>query len=410
MLLVVSISVAILSFLAPTVGIADANEEMVVSEIRVRDRAGKGVRSTIYEVRRDRTRLFVGETDRDGVFSEEFRCPQRHQVVAKPVAGPFTESDHKSCAPKLVLEVCHIGLYPQTRVRIIVPFAAGGNTDVVARTLAQGLQDAWKQEVVIENTPGGGGTLGTAMVAGAAPNGYTLLMGVSQNFTIDPNLHGKLPYDPRVDFSPVSMVVTIPTMLVASPSSTTESVKDIIDTAKTKPGRLIFASTGVGSASHLSVVLFEALTRTTIEHVKYPSSATAVRGLESAQADFAFDALPSVLTSIKAGKIKALAVAGPKRADALPEVPTMAEAGITGYDSSMWIGLFAPAGTPEPVVRTIQSAVASRLKERKLAGPLVNYYGMDPVGSTSDQFAEAIRKDATKWAAVLKAAGLKLQK
>jgi tripartite-type tricarboxylate transporter receptor subunit TctC len=234
-------------------------------------------------------------------------------------------------------------------------------------------------------------------------------MGASQNFTINPSVYSKLPYDPRVGFYPVTMVAAIPNILVASPFSPTPSVKDVINRAKANPGKLNFASMGVGSESYLLVAQFATLTGTTIRHVPYGSSGSALAGLANGQVDFAFNALPSVLPSIKSGKIKALAVAGPERTAALPDVPTMAEAGIAGYDAGAWVGLFAPAGTPQQLVHKIQSDAMSTLKERGLANLFVNQ-GIDPVGNSSDQFAAVIAKDAAKWESVMKALRLERMK
>jgi tripartite-type tricarboxylate transporter receptor subunit TctC len=404
--LIFKVAVGAWAIAAPSLCFSDATGEISVREVRVLDKSGRGVRSKIYEVTREKRELLIDDTDIDGVLAKRFKCPQWHKVVAKPIAGRFTDSPHTTCAPKLVLTVWNVDAYPEASIRIIVPTGAGGSPDLVARQLARGLEAKWRRDVVVENKPGAGGNIGSAAVASAAPDGYTLLLGVSQTFTIYPSLYGKLSFDPRVDFVPVTMVASVPNVLVASPHAPFRSVKDAIDRAKANPGKLNFASLPPGSESHLAVAQFETITGTRIQHVPYKGSVPALASLMSGEVDLAFNALPLVLQNVRTGRVKALAIAGPTRARALPNVPTMGEEGVAGYEAKMWLGLFAPAGTPDQLVRKIQFEVASILSLNAFAEVLTSQ-GIEPVGSSSEAFASAINKDASNWAAVIKAAGIK---
>ena len=303
--------------------------------------------------------------------------------------------------------------WPAKPVRIVVPFPAGGTTDILARALAPELQKAFGQPVVVENKPGAGGNVGADAVAKSPPDGYTLLMGTVGTHGINASLYPKLPFDPIKDFAPVTLVAGVPNVLVMNPAKAQSlginSVADLIKVAKASPGRLNMASSGNGTSIHLSGELFKTLTGTYMVHFPYRGSGPALIDLIGGNMDLMFDNLPSSLPQIKAGKLKALAVTSAQRSAALPDVPTIAEAAPPGsrlkdYEASSWFGLLAPAGTPPEVVNRLaqesaKALNAPALKERLLA------QGAIPSGNTPAEFAAFIAAETKKWAVVVKASG-----
>jgi len=306
------------------------------------------------------------------------------------------------------------GTWPSKPVRIVVPFAAGGTTDILARALAPELQRAFGQPFIVDNKPGAGGNSGAAEVAKAPADGYTLLMGTVGTHAINPALYPKMPYDHARDFAPVTLVAGVPNVLVMNPGSAqrygVNSVADLAKAAKANPGKLNMASSGNGTSIHLSGELFKSMTGTFMLHIPYRGSGPALIDLMGGNMDLMFDNLPSALPHIKAGKLKALAVTSATRSAALPDVPTVAEAGgpaLKGFEASSWFGLLAPAGTPADIVNRLQAEVAKALatpalKDRMLA------QGAIPSGMAPAEFATFIDAETKKWAAVVKASGAKV--
>lgn len=294
--------------------------------------------------------------------------------------------------------------YPSKPVRLVVPFPPGGTTDILARAVAQKLSEAWGQQAIVDNRPGAGGNIGSDLVAKAAPDGYTLLMGTVGTHAINPSLYTKMPYDHVKDFAPVILVAGVPNVLVVNPSVPVNSVKDLIAYAKANPDKLNFASSGNGTSIHLSGELFRTMTGVQITHVPYKGSSPALTDLMGGQVQLMFDNLPSSLQFIKAGKLKALAVTSTARSAALPDVPTLAESGLPGFEASSWFGVLAPAGTPPDIVARINGAIGAWLATPEAKDKLMSQ-GAIAAGGTPDEFAKHIAAETAKWAKVVKASG-----
>jgi len=297
--------------------------------------------------------------------------------------------------------------YPTKPVRLVVPFPAGGTTDILARAAAQKLSEAWGQQVIVDNRPGAGGNIGAELVAKAPPDGYTLLMGTVGTHAINASLYSKLPYDHVKDFAPAILVAGVPNVLVVNPSLPVNSVADLIAYAKANPGKLNFASSGSGTSIHLSGELFKTLAGVQMTHVPYKGSAPALTDLMGGQVQLMFDNLPSSLAFIKAGKLRALAVTSTSRAAALPDVPTMIEAGVPGFEASSWFGIVAPAGTPREAVMRINGDVAKWLASPD-ARERLSSQGAIAAGGSPEDFARHIASDTAKWARVVKESGAKV--
>ena len=302
--------------------------------------------------------------------------------------------------------------WPSKPVRIVVPFAPGGTTDILARALAPELGKAFGQTFIIENKPGAGGNTGADLVAKSPPDGYTLLMGTVGTQAINPALYPKMPYDAVKDFMPISLFAGVPNVLVINPAKATAykvtDVKSLIAYAKANPGKLNMASSGNGTSIHLSGELFKSMTGTYMLHFPYRGSGPALLDLIGGTMDVMFDNLPSALPQIKAGKLTALAVTSSERSAALPDVPTIAEAGpVKGYEASSWFGLLAPAGTPPDIVNRLQQETAKALATPALKDRLVSQ-GAIPSGNTPAQFTQFIAAETKKWAQVVKASGAKV--
>ena len=304
--------------------------------------------------------------------------------------------------------------WPSKPIRLVVPFAAGGTTDILARALAPELQRALGQPVVVDNKPGAGGNSGATDVAKSAADGYTLLMGTVGTHAINAALYPKMPFDPVKDFTPITLVAGVPNVLVMNPAFAQKygihSVADFISAAKANPGKFNFASSGNGTSIHLSGELFKSMTGTFMVHFPYRGSGPALIDLIGGSVDLMFDNLPSALQQVKAGKLKALAVTSAKRSDAIPELPTLAEAGgpaLKGYEASSWFGLMAPAGTPAEVISRIQQETAKALLSPSLKERLLSQ-GAIPGGMSSADFASFIAAESKKWAQVVKASGAKV--
>ncbi len=302
--------------------------------------------------------------------------------------------------------------WPSKPVKIIVPFAPGGTTDILARAVAPELSKAFGQQFVVENKAGAGGNLGAEIVSKAAGDGYTLLMGTVGTHGINRALYAKLPYDPFKDFVPVTLVAGVPNVMVINADLATahkiNNVNDFIKYARANPGKLNMASSGNGTSIHLAGELFKSQTGIFMAHIPYRGSSPALLDLAAGNMDVMFDNLPSALQLIKAGRIKALAVTSGQRSSAVPELPTIEEAaGLKGFEASSWFGLLAPAGTPMDIVNRIQQEVAKALNSPAIKEKL-QLQGAIPSGNTSAQFATMIEAEHKKWAAVVKASGAKV--
>jgi tripartite-type tricarboxylate transporter receptor subunit TctC len=297
--------------------------------------------------------------------------------------------------------------YPNRTIRLVVPFPAGGTTDILARAAAQKLTESLGQPVVVDNRPGAAGNIGSDIVAKSAPDGYTLLMGTVGTHAINPSLYSKMPYDHVKDFVPVVLVASVPNVLVVNPSLPVKSVGDLIKLAKAKPGEINFASSGSGTSIHLSGELFKTMAHVDMTHIPYKGSAPALTDLIGGQVQIMFDNLPSSLAQIKAGKLRAIAVTSQKRAPALPDVPTIAESGLPGFEATSWFGVLAPAGTPFPVVARINSEINKWLQTPEAREQLLAQ-GAAAAGGTPESFAAHIRAETDKWAKVVKESGAKV--
>lgn len=302
--------------------------------------------------------------------------------------------------------------WPNKPVKILVPFAPGGTTDILARAIAPDLSKAFGQQFVVENKGGAGGNLGTEIVAKSAGDGYTLLMGTVGTHGINKALYPKLPYDPFKDFAPITLVAGVPNVMVVNVdkalTNKINSVNDFIKYAKANPGKLNMASSGNGTSIHLAGELFKSKTGIFMAHIPYRGSGPALLDLAAGNMDVMFDNLPSAMQLIKGGKIKALAVTSSQRSAALPDVPTVEEAaGLKGFEASSWFGLLAPAGTPADVVSRIQQEVAKSLATPAMKERLATL-GAIPSGNTPAQFAALIDSEHKKWAEVVKASGAKV--
>ena len=304
--------------------------------------------------------------------------------------------------------------WPGKPVRIVVPFAAAGTTDIIARALAPELQRAFGQPFVVDNKPGAGGNSGAAEVAKSPPDGYTLLMGTVGTHAINPALYPKMPYDHVKDFAPITLCAGVPNVLVMNPGIAAKyqigSVADLVRAAKANPGKLNVASSCNGTSIQLSAELFKSMTGTYMVHLPYRGSGPALIDLLGGSADLMFDNLPSSLPHIKAGKLKALAVTSAVRSAVLPDLPTIAEAGgpaLQGFEASSWFGLLAPAGTPADIVNRVQQEVAKSLSSAAVKERLVSQ-GAIPSGNTPAEFARHIDAETKKWAQVVKVSGAKV--
>jgi tripartite-type tricarboxylate transporter receptor subunit TctC len=297
--------------------------------------------------------------------------------------------------------------YPSRVVRLVVPFPPGGPLDISGRLLAQKLSEAWGQSVVVENRPGAGGNIGADLVAKSAPDGYTIVMGALSTHAVNPSLYPKMPYDAVKDFAPITLLATTPNVLVVNPSLPVNSVKDLIAYAKANPGKLSFGSGSNGSAGHLAGELFKVDTGTDIVHIPYKGGAPATQALLAGDVQFMFDNLANATPQIKAGKLKALAVTTADRSKLAPDLPTMAEAGVAGFDISTWFGLLAPAGTPKDVVAKWNADVTRILNSPEMRERLT-LLGAEAAPTTPEQFAAFIQRELAKYARIVKASGAKV--
>ncbi|HVK31438.1 MAG TPA: tripartite tricarboxylate transporter substrate binding protein [Burkholderiaceae bacterium] len=290
--------------------------------------------------------------------------------------------------------------WPNKPITLVVPFPPGGTTDVLARALAEKLTQSLGQTVIVESKPGAGATLGADFVAKSKPDGYTLLMGAVHH-TIAPSVFKKLPYDLQKDFAPITTVALVPNVLTVSAANPAKTVAELVAQAKAQPGKLNYGSNGNGTAQHLIGTQFETANGIQIAHIPYKGSGPLVTDLIGGQVTMSFDTVTPVLPHIKAGKLKALAVTTGKRSSALPEVPTLAEAGVKGIDTGTWFGLLAPAATPKDIVARLNSDVVTLLAQPEFRKKLEDI-GAEPVGNTPEQMARQIKDDSEKFARLVK--------
>ena len=296
--------------------------------------------------------------------------------------------------------------YPGRPIRVVIGYAPGGTSDIMSRILATHLYSAWGQQVVVDNRPGASAQIATDIVAKAAPDGYTLFLTPSGTHTANPSLYKKLPYDTVKDFAPVTQFAWVSNMIVTHPSSPINSLQDLIRMAKATPGQLTYASVGAGSVSHLSAEMLKNLTGTNIVHVPYKGGGPALTAIASNEVTIMFAALPSATPFVLSKRIKPLVVTSPKRASALPDVPTVAEAGVAGLQVMEWYGVLAPATTPPSIVNKLRDEIVKIIRKPDVAARFVEL-GADPVGNTPAEFAKQIESDIVMWAKVVKESGIR---
>ncbi|MBS0468894.1 MAG: tripartite tricarboxylate transporter substrate binding protein [Proteobacteria bacterium] len=294
--------------------------------------------------------------------------------------------------------------YPTKPVTIIVPFSAGGTTDILARIVGQGLTTELGQPFLVDNRAGAGGNIGGALAAKAQADGYTLFMGTVGTHAINQALYKKMPFDPVKDFAPISRVATVPNLLVANPKEPYKTVKELIAYAKAHPGKVTFGSPGSGASPHVSGELFKSMTGTDLLHVPYKGSAPAMTDLLGGQTSIMFDNMPSAIQHVRSGKLRPIAVTTAKRSPELPDVPTIAESGVPGYEAMSWFGLFAPAATPKPVLDKLNAALVKVLNQPDVKKKIAEQGG-DVVAETPAQFAAFIKSESAKWGKVVKDSG-----
>jgi tripartite-type tricarboxylate transporter receptor subunit TctC len=295
--------------------------------------------------------------------------------------------------------------FPDKPVRLVVPYSAGGSTDLISRALGQKLSEMWGQTVVIDNRPGGSTIIATDIVAKSAPDGYTLLV-TTTSFTIVPSLTDKLPYDPAKDFEPITLINTTPLVLVVNPGVPAKSVKELIALAKARPGELNFGSAGSGGSNHLAGELFNVMAGVKIVHVPYKGNAPALNDLVGGHVDIVFNGLTSAVPLIKAGRLRPLAVTSLTRSSALPDIPTLDELGLKGFQAVAWNGLSAPARTPKDVIRRINADVLKVIRSPEFVERLTAE-GSDAVGDSPEQFAAFLQEETARWNKLIKFANIK---
>jgi tripartite-type tricarboxylate transporter receptor subunit TctC len=296
--------------------------------------------------------------------------------------------------------------WPAKSVRIVVPFPPGGSTDIVARIVAQKLGERLGQSMVIENRGGAGGTLGAAQVAKAAPDGYTLLVASTSTHVVAPGVYPKLEYDPVKDFAPVSLMAVSPYLLVVNPALPAKSVKELVELARKQPGKLNYASAGVGSTTHLAMEMLKAVSNTYMLHIPYNGNGPAGTAVISGQVEILFGSLPALLAHAKGGRVRALAVGTLARAPSMPEVPTVAESGYPGFDASLWLAVMAPAGTPQPIIDRLHKEIVTVVQAADTRA-LLDKAGAEPLTSSPAELAALVRDGVTKYAKIIKIAGVK---
>jgi tripartite-type tricarboxylate transporter receptor subunit TctC len=295
--------------------------------------------------------------------------------------------------------------YPSKPIRMVVPFAAGGPTDVYARSVGQELSRILGQPVIVDNKPGAGGNLGADFVAKSAPDGYNIVLGAVGAFAVNMTLYPKMPYDVLRDFAPVSLIAIVPMMLVVNPALPVKTPRDLVELAKARPGQLTYGSAGNGTSVHMSTEMFKALTGIDMVHVPYKGVAPAMTDLIGGQLQLMFSDATSAIPHAKSGKVRPVAVT--KRIEVMPEIPTFAELGYAGYDPTVWYGVFAPAGTPRDTVVKLNGAIAKALQAPEVRERLISQ-GANPVSNTPEEFTAFVRDEIARWGKVVKASGARV--
>jgi tripartite-type tricarboxylate transporter receptor subunit TctC len=298
--------------------------------------------------------------------------------------------------------------YPNRPITLVVPYAAGGGNDVMARTVAEKMSRTLGQQIVVENRAGAGGTIATRQVAKAAPDGYTLVIGGTGTLAVNPTLYANVGYDPRKDFAPVGLIGTSALVILVNPSVPVTSIRELIDLARKDPGKLNYASAGVGSGIHLGTVLFEQMADIKLTHVPYRGTGPALTDLVGGHVAIYFSSLPSAIGIARDGKVRPLAVTGSKRSDVFPGVPTVAEAALPGFEAVLHYGIVAPAGTPRPIVDKLNAALREALAAPDTRERMTKD-GTEPLPSTPDEYAADIDREETKWSAIVKKSGAKVE-
>jgi len=298
--------------------------------------------------------------------------------------------------------------WPTKPITYVVPFAAGGTTDLLGRLIGQRLSQTLGQSIVVENRAGAGGNIGSDYVAKAAPDGYTLLGGTISSHAINVSLYPKMPYDPVKNFQPVALIGTLPNVLVVNANSPWKSVQDVIAAARAKPGSINFGSSGNGTSQHLAAELFASMAGLRMTHVPYKGSSQAVQALLGNQVDIVFENSVAAMPMIQAGKFRALATTGAKRSSELPDVPTMAESGLSGYEIVSWQAIFAPAGTPMPIVNKLSTEIGKIIRQPDVRGKLASM-GIEPSGAGPTELGNFQKSEVAKWANLIKVANIHLE-
>jgi tripartite-type tricarboxylate transporter receptor subunit TctC len=296
--------------------------------------------------------------------------------------------------------------FPVKPVKLVVPFAPGGPNDILARIVGQKWNEAWGHPAIIENRGGAGGTIGVELAARAAPDGYTIVMGHIGTFGANPTLYPKLPYDAIKDFAPITLLAMVPNGMVVHPTLPVRSVKDLLAVARAKPGNVLYGSGGSGSAAHLAMVYFELLAKVKLTHIPYKGTGPAIYDLIAGQTSTMITGMAALMPHIKSQKLRIIGVGTAKRLAVLPEVPTISESGVPGYEATQWYGILAPAGTPRDIVMKLNAEMVRALRlpdvRERLAGD-----GVVPVGNTPEEFGAHIKSEIARWAPVVKASGAK---
>ena len=298
--------------------------------------------------------------------------------------------------------------YPNKSVRVVVPFPPGAATDNLARLLGQKLTEFWGQSVVVDNKPGAGSIIGAQAVAGAPPDGYTVFMGHIGTHGANPALYAKLPYDPVKDFAPVTLLVTIPNLLAVHPSVPANSVRELIELARAKPGVLNVGSPGVSTSAHLIIALFRSVTGADMTHVPFKGAAAAMQGIVNGEVQVAFDTVTSLIPHARANRVRLLAITSKDRSPTAPDVPPLAESGVPGFDVATWFAFFVPAGTPRPVVDKLNADAIRALQSKDLAERLLGM-GMNVIGSSPEQLGAHVASEIARWGRVVREANIKVE-
>ena len=313
-------------------------------------------------------------------------------------------------AAGLFSQTTALAQYPTRPVHVVVPYPVGGAVDAFARVLSQQLSEVWGQQVLVDNRPGASTIIGAEQVAKSPPDGYTLLLTAELTLVTVPHLYEKIPYDPLRDFAPVIALVSATQALVANPSLPAKTVKDLVALAKTKPGQLTYGSFGIGSTGHLNVEVLQAMTGARFNHIPYNGAGPAMNDVIGGHIDFMLAALSIVKGNVQAGKLHMIGVGSEHRSPEFPDVPTISESGVPGYEAKSWFGLVAPAGTPPDIIKKINQNVTSVISDRAFAEKYLVAQGLEPILGTSAQFAAFIRAETVKWGKVVKDANAKLTK